>query len=833
MAFKVPDSARKISVVGNFGTVNTAVPQATSSNEKAAVFNHFVNFGSNYVIDNFGDGRFLGFTNLDLTNTSSIDVSIMLSTPTNPLGATSPPQPVPAPLVPYINIVRAFGDPRDTTPFLTPTTAIPDVGAKTNRISAASIKFKFVKQNINTPGNYITASGVVINTAPLAPGVLDPASPFRSFSPYTITVPPTVRTSNVALYVYQESTTPLTNYGATAGIPAIPIPQQVPVPIIIPSARTGYGWAVNRVDLGPENGGVYNLESSKNFLQYVNPGPGYTPSNSPLYTLFFYTSKLGTEVNANAFIDTAAITVDPNASFTKYFDNNYANTSGLSVSDKISFTNTSVNENRGMLLNSWQQNYNFPYRGTLGYIGKTGFDVGSTVSYTTKFNFANETWSSIRLPTSAIDIRNMAGNVVAAPLYQKNSALPLVPLYNTPTAGSAWFDQLYTWGYFYGTSVLAGHSSTHGYEVNITAIGGQAEPVPVLIAQGSDPVTATTNGTVPAANRIRGNVIRFPFANYIDFAEIADTNPAAVSVITWSGTNDMYIYGGHGQPVVTYPTFYGITDYAGVPIGNSYKIPFATTATVTVAATGTGFTAGMGTAATSQDYAYVQASLYNSGTSPATTDGTPLIYTSIATDTAVWNSINGYVGVDPAQAPSSTYTASAVRRMQKFPFAAETFTDFGDLANFETYPVFAYGTLPSTIASAASDSAVYIENEFRAFETGLRLDTFPFLSNQYVRWAKFPFAATTSITGDMEYGGQISGKTPTDISADFGIKNTQSPEYAYSLNRRFNFSSQTSTVINTDLFTAEGVSLTAGSPTENIQKTGAFYQGWSGAINIS
>jgi hypothetical protein len=814
MTFKIPDNKRVIGVSASWGTLDYPVPTA---NGNAAVFRfhgtpaipapspgiNLIPTGG-YTPASLAPslaavrGRRLTFNNLNLTNVSSIDVSMMLATPTNPLGANASTGGV---------FERVFGSPLDTNG---PTVnAATSATYHTNRMLSARIYYKLDDEANNKISVPAAPTGTLINTAALvAYANLSPTSPLRTFSPYTIPVPVDRQKNNVTLHIFQgftgsaftsSNTAPWTNG-------TVPVTNAAGVGV---SFTSGYGWAVNSINLGEDNGGVYRFDKSNRFVS-SNTNTS-TPPSSP-DVLWASGVAAGFSMPAtNTFFDSSAIIVDPKATFTKYFDDSFANTAGLHVSDKIAFTNTSITENNlGVITDlDSQYNYNSPFRGNIGYIGKTAMTtsvgLGINAHYATRFNYSNDTWQTVSIPISAIYVHTMPGARVSRSSYTLNSAAPLIPLYNTPTAGSAYFDQLYSWDQsepvagMDNPTELYGHSSFYGYHFKMAGIGGSAWPAPMSIAAGSDPVTATTEGPAAAANRIRGNLIRFPFANYTDLSEIADTSPTAVNYSTWSGVAATYVYGGAGQPAMAWPVWYGGGTilgyyYAVASLGTSFKFPFGATSTVTMTSTGTGLLSTYATAATNQDAAFVLSYRYHEGTSPSTVDYLPLLNgTSAYSDDIIVAGGSGQAA-DPSGFPAaySGYTESGNRRVQKFPFASETFTDFGDINDASNNPL--TPVYVTAARSAGSDSDAYFSVDYSVHDIPTT-SVYPAIGT----WFKFPYAATTTVAGKTTW--TVDPVAPTSYKYfDSGINNTQSPHTSYTASAKFPFASEILSTVSEEYF---------------------------------
>lgn len=832
MPFKIIDNARYIGTAGNFGTIGFPVPE--TSGPDAVVFRDAnpTATGINPAIK----GRRLTFTRLDMTGISSIDVNMMLATPSNPLGANVYNEYSES--FPLIGIypelrIRVFGDPRDSTHISNTSPILPEATAFDVRMRWAKIEYS-IEDGIDTS---ITANGTVINTHALVaynppanpvPN-LSPASPLRTFSPYTIPVPASLQKNNVTLHIYQAVYRFPTSY-PVPGSPAGPFVTQpytrvwygpgslTPSPLITPSVlseirrgqATGYGWAVKSVNLGANNGGVYTFQKTKTYGDPATYSPSTidTPEASVIAnSAIRYFSTNQNMPFANGFIDTRAITISPGF---KSFDGTSANVGGLVVSDKIAFTNTSVT-NRGFNsladLDYQSVAQQMPFRGTTGYVGRSmmnntlGQSPTSPTGYAwaTKFVYASENWQVIRAQgtfpdayfTRVLMVNSFpAGQRKLFASWQPTPGSTLTGSVTPTTAGGNWFPYVGNWfqsvNYFdSGVAESYGHSTSYGYHANFEGFYG-GDPVPVITPFYSPFVPAPQipyYGPLPAANRIRGSIIRFPFANFTDLNEIGDGGSTAYTRSTWSGPSNMYFYGGAGQPAFTYATYWP-TSFAVTSLTTSSKFPFAslnliTPAILTLTATGAGAAMDQASAVTDYAGAWVIGGRYVQATAPTTVDHSPLIGAQAPLAPADSIVITGSPGVagDPTipTASYTGYTESAVRNVQRFPWASETFTSVGTIgARVPGTPLYLHG-----VRSAGSELNAYFGGRF--YSSGAVEDL--------ATWGKFPFAATTSVVGSFGISPSIS-YPETQVHIDIGIDNSQSPENSYSYSYKFPFSSE-------------------------------------------
>jgi hypothetical protein len=839
MAFKIPDNTRYIGTAGNFGTIRFPVPE--TGGPDAVVFRDIhPTISPATGISPAIKGRRLSFTRLDMTGISSIDVNMMLATPTNPLGANayneySEPFPLVG-IVPQPRI-RVFGDPRDSTHVSNTAPILPAETAFDIRMRWAKIEYS-IEDGIDTS---ITANGTVINTHALVaynppanpvPN-LSPTSPLRTFSPYTIPVPASLQKNNVTLHIYQAVYRSPPSYpvpGSPAG-PFIGQPYQrvwygpgtlnpgtffTPT-TISPSAistirqglSTGYGWAVKSVDLGANNGGVYTFQKTKTYGDPTTDVPVSTVSPEAAEiasSAIRYFSGTQNAPISNGFIDTRAITISPGF---KSFDGTSANVGGLVVSDKIAFTNTSVRMNSFNTLNSLDFQsvaQQMPFRGTTGYVGRSFMDntnggsptALSNYAWATKFVYASENWQVIRgqnIGPSPSFTRTLmvnsfpAGQRKVLGVWQPTPGSTLTGSVTPTTAGGNWIPYVGNWyqsaSYFASDATESyGHSTSHGYQANFEGYYG-GEPVPVITPSyiGTPAPEIPFYGPIPGANRIRGSIIRFPFANFTDLNEIGDGGSTAYMRSTWSGPSNMYFYGGAGQPAFTYAAWWP-TAFAATSLTTSFKFPFAslnlvTPAILTLTATGAGAAMDQAAAATDHVGAWVIGGRYLQATAPAVVDYGPLVGAQAPgapADSIVYSGAQGVAG-DPTipTAPYTGYTESAVRNVQRFPWASETFASVGTIgARVPGTPLYLYG-----VSSAGSDSNAYFGGRF--YSSGVVEDL--------ATWGKFPFAAVTAITGSFGITPSVSYRA-SQLSIDVGIGNSQSPETSYSFSYKFPFSSE-------------------------------------------
>jgi hypothetical protein len=836
MAFKIPATQRNIGMSGNFGTLEWPVPEA---NGDAAVFRYHgaasTGAPSTYEIL----GRRLTFTRLNLTGVSSINVSIMLATPSNPLGANE--MPTPHPWNP--GAIRVFGSPLDVVN--SNNASNPDVALHADRMRAAKIYYTIedgINQNLSIPvttGTIINTSALVsYNTSPTPS--LSPTSPLRTFSPYNITVPPSLQKSDVTLHIFQGFVSPTQFSPVTPGSPS-PAPGypfsavwsgREPSPVFTAASRfantytTGYAWAVNSIDLGANNGGVYRFTKTGTYAD-IGDTPGPTAESSDAAYLSYVAIPLGISVSPtipgdNAFFDTKAIIINPGGAFRSY-DGTSANVTGLVASDKVAFTNTSVRINSFNALNSldFQASVSaMPFRGTTGYVGKTFVPNvtvnigGGSYAHVTKFNYASETWQVAKAYNSTAPATT-ALKINAGPAYGRTSlrnwfvpspSLALTSTLTPTTAGGNFYPNFTPWSedksyekFAFNDAGMYGHSSTFGYHAMNSGWHG-GEPVPAITTDQTNLGTPAPEipyyGPLPAANRIRGSIVRFPFANFTDLNEVGETSPTAWVLSTWSGPSNMYFYGGVGQPgfaPAAYPAFNMFNfGFGTTSLTNSWKFPFSssnliTPGIVSLTATGAGQAMHQAAAATDHAGAWIVGGAYYQVTSPATANTDPFVgtATSAATDTLVIKAQTGQAA-DPffSLGAKTGWTRSANRRVQRFPWASETFTNVGNLGNGSTgSPVYV-----ENVEMAGSETAAYVTGYFYSVTspTLSGLDDGDGRLAQYVM--KFPFAATTAVTPSV---------VPTIANRgnfrdfDRGISNQQSPESSYTLSFKFPFSSET------------------------------------------
>lgn len=230
-------------------------------------------------------------------------------------------------------------------------------------------------------------------------------------------------------------------------------------------------------------------------------------------------------------------------------------------------------------------------------------------------------------------------------------------------------------------------------------------------------------------------------------------------------------------------------------------------------------------------------------TSPATVDVFPILYTPVSTDGVVIDGSTGAASTGPTDPGTSGYTRSGVRRIQRYPFAAETFTDLGDLGTYNPQTlspislIYAFAGTSGELGTSASETNAYVSNAFYFWNPGpvATSSVSYFGTPSGIKWAKFPFAATTSIAGETLYGGDFNYPEVVGAVADVGIQNTQSPEYSYTTRKRFAFNSETVISITTDLTMGVGASRTSyilNAPNDSISDLG-YGRVVSGAINLS
>jgi hypothetical protein len=837
MAFKIPATQRNIGVSGNFGTLEWPVPEA---NGDAAVFRYHSasNTGTPSTYEILG--RRLTFTRLNLTGVSSINVSIMLATPSNPLGANE--MPTPHPWNP--GAIRVFGSPLDVVN--SNTAPYPAADLHADRMRAAKIYYTIedgINQNLSIPvttGTIINTSALVsYNTSPTPS--LSPTSPLRTFSPYNITVPPSLQKSDVTLHIFQGFVSPTQFSPVTPGSPS-PAPGypfsavwsgREPSPVFTAASRfanaytTGYAWAVNSIDLGANNGGVYRFTKTSTYADIGDQPAPATSSPGPDAT-YLSTVVIPNGISvapnipgSNAFFDTKAIVINPGGAFRSY-DGTSANVTGLVASDKVAFTNTSVRINSFNALNSldFQASVSaMPFRGTTGYVGKTFVPnvtapPGTSYAFATKFNYASETWQ-VAKAYNATTPATTAIRINAGPAFGRSSlrnwfvpspSYALTSTTTPTTAGGNFYLYFTTWseGKSYEKATfndvgMYGHSSTFGYHAMNSGYHG-GEPVPAITTEQTNAGTPAPEipyyGPLPAANRIRGSIVRFPFANFTDLNEVGETSPAAWVLSTWSGPSNMYFYGGVGQPgfaPAAIPAFNMFNfGFAATSLTNSWKFPFAssnliTPGIVSLTATGAGQAMHQASAATDHAGAWIVGGAYYQATSPATANTDPFVgtATSAATDTLVIKAQTGQAA-DPffSLGAKTGFTRSANRRVQRFPWASETFTNVGNLGNGSTgSPVYV-----ENVEMAGSETAAYVTGIFYSVTspTLSGLDGGDSIVATYVM--KFPFAATTAVTPSVI---PTVGNRGGFYDFDRGISNQQSPESSYTLSFKFPFSSET------------------------------------------